>query len=652
VAFALSWHNGLVYYGDKAFYRFPYTPGEQMSRELLHRVAYCFNENTQISDEFGPTPYGDLFDVLRLDTPKGPVDPELLRVYPVVFLAGEQRFTRDVVKVLTDYVRNGGTLILNTAMLKGGEFSSDFLGAAIMPAVLSGKQTVRSSDGGKLSSGQFRYRALKPAPKSKVLYTVNGKPVVTRAKYGKGAVVLCSQEFLLESREFMIDNVRRRKILPTAHDLMKRISQELSPVSFKGEKLPEQLMYQINRKKNGYVIALYNNGGLVWEKRGDKGLKREVADPCGTLNFTMTVPADIKEAVSFNRHQKLYFKNGRNGKMLEFSIAPGEYEVVEISSEIIPDLVVERPVNLALKKKVTADSASPRFGAQKAVDGNEEFLSAWWSSKACPQNMTVDLGAVQTVDSCRIVMAWSEDNSIYPRFSQYRVWYSIDGKKWKLAADESRNVQFDLPTGLHRYFPEPVRARYFKLEVTFNSSRQGAQVVEFQIFAAGKTQKVVLPWKKDPSKARFPAAILGMMKRRYLSTMTPVSAVQQESKLTMDKECYRQKPLTIRKRVFTRGLGTHARSEIVYKLDPQDGWKLFTAYVGVDNMGGPKGTLEFKVYTDGKLAAASGRVTAANEAVPIWADLKGCRELKLVVEDAGDGIFGDIADWCDAVLRK
>ena len=325
---------------------------------------------------------------------------------------------------------------------------------------------------------------------------------------------------------------------------------------------------------------------------------------------------------------------------------------MEISPEVIPDPVVERPVNLALKKKVTADSATPRFGAEKAVDGNEDFLSAWWSAKACPQSMTVDLGAVETVDSCRVVTAWSEDNEIFPRFSQFRVWYSTDGKDWKLAADESRNVQFDRPTGLHRYFPEPVRARYFKLEVTFNSSRQGAQVVEFQVFAAGKTQKVVLPWKKDPSKARFPASVLGMMTRRYLSAMTPASATQQEAKLTADKECYRQGPLKIRERVFARGLGTHAKSEIVYKLDPADGWKLFTAYVGVDNAGGPNGTLEFKVYTDGKLAASSGRVTAAHEAIPIWAEVNGCRELKLVVEDAGDGIYGDIADWCDAVLRK
>ena len=652
VALVMSWHNGLVYYGDKAFYRFPYNDGEQMARELLHRVAYDFSEQHKISDELGATPYGDIFDVLRLDTPKGTVDPELLASYPVVFLAGEQRFTAETVKVLTDYVRNGGTLILNTAMFKDGTFGSDFTGAGIAPAVSKGKVTVRA-DGKKFPSGTFCYRKLTPVNGAQVLYYADKDPVVTRNVYGKGAVILCSQEFLLEEREFLVENAKRKNILPVAHDLMKRLAAELFPVQFSGKNLEKQLMYQVNAKGSGFVIALYNNGGLLYQTAdASSGLPVEVADPCGTLNFSMRVPENMKDAVEFTKHEKLYFKSGKNGKFLDFSIAPGSYVIVEISPEPIADIVVEKPVNLALQKPVEASSFTPKYEAAKAVDGKENYKSAWWSKKACPQELIVDLGKEEVVDSCRVVMAWSFNNAVFPRFSAYRVWYSTDKKEWKLAADESKNVMFDTPAGLHRYFPEAVRARYFKLEVLFNSTRQGAQVIEFQIFAAGKVQKVTLPWKRDPSKASFPPAVLGMFKKRYLSDMKPVSASQSEAYLTMDKECYRQGALRIREREFAKGLGTHARSEIVFQLDPGEKWKMFTAYVGVDNAGGPKGTLEFQVYTDGRLAATSGQVNAAHEAVPIWADVSNCKELKLVVTDADDGIFGDIADWCDAVLRK
>ena len=42
----------------------------------------------------------------------------------------------------------------------------------------------------------------------------------------------------------------------------------------------------------------------------------------------------------------------------------------------------------------------------------------------------------------------------------------------------------------------------------------------------------------------------------------------------------------------------------------------------------------------------------SNQPVPVWANLEGVRELKLVVSDCDDGINGDIADWADACLRK
>ena len=47
-------------------------------------------------------------------------------------------------------------------------------------------------------------------------------------------------------------------------------------------------------------------------------------------------------------------------------------------------------------------------------------------------------------------------------FHQYKLWFSIDGKKWKLLIDKSRNTT-DVP---HDYIelPDPVEARFIKLE--------------------------------------------------------------------------------------------------------------------------------------------------------------------------------------------
>jgi hypothetical protein len=145
-----------------------------------------------------------------------------------------------------------------------------------------------------------------------------------------------------------------------------------------------------------------------------------------------------------------------------------------------------------------------------------------------------------------------------------------------------------------------------------------------------------------------------MLKKKWLSdrTIKMISVKQDEKPLGYDKECYHGKPLKIRGRRFKKGLGCHAKSEIIYKLNPEDGWKIFTAYVGIDDNSAPVGTVEFKVYVDGKIAARTGKITMKNQAIPIWADVDGAKELKLIISDCNDGINGDIADWGDACLRK
>ena len=132
----------------------------------------------------------------------------------------------------------------------------------------------------------------------------------------------------------------------------------------------------------------------------------------------------------------------------------------------------------------------------------------------------------------------------------------------------------------------------------------------------------------------------------------PASVKQDEKPLTINKECLSNSPLTVRKKKFLRGFGCHAESEIVFTLPENENWKLFTTRVAVDDKANASGSVSFKVYTDGKLAADSGKVTMRDKTIPLWADLTGVRELKLVVTDCGDGIYGDIADWLEPSLRK
>ena len=216
--------------------------------------------------------------------------------------------------------------------------------------------------------------------------------------------------------------------------------------------------------------------------------------------------------------------------------------------------------------------------------------------------------------------------------------------------DESRNIMPDTAKGVFRKIA-PVEARFLQLEVLFNSSRQGGQIVEFQVFG-DKTETVVIPWKRELARESFPAEILNTSVMKNLTGVAPASVKQDEKPLAIDKECLFSTPLTVRKQKYFRGFGCHAKSEIVFNLAPEDKWKMFTARVAIDDKGNDSGTVSFQVYTDGKLAADSGKVTNRTPAIPIWADLTGVKELKLVVTDCGDGIYGDIADWLELALRK
>lgn len=107
-----------------------------------------------------------------------------------------------------------------------------------------------------------------------------------------------------------------------------------------------------------------------------------------------------------------------------------------------------------------------------------------------------------------------------------------------------------------------------------------------------------------------------------------------------------KKPLSIAAQTFANGFGTHSSSRLFVDLGGKV--RRFSAAVGIDDAGGGKGCVEFKVIGDGKLLWASGLVSAGQPARPVDVALKGVHYLTLEVTDGGDGMGGDHADWVNA----
>ena len=76
----------------------------------------------------------------------------------------------------------------------------------------------------------------------------------------------------------------------------------------------------------------------------------------------------------------------------------------------------------------------------------------------------------------------------------------------------------------------------------------------------------------------------------------------------------------------------------------------FHAVVGVDDEIGGYGSVVFVVVVDGKGVARTGVLRGGDPAQTIDVDLTGAREMALLVENAGDDINWDHADWAEAML--
>jgi hypothetical protein len=106
--------------------------------------------------------------------------------------------------------------------------------------------------------------------------------------------------------------------------------------------------------------------------------------------------------------------------------------------------------------------------------------------------------------------------------------------------------------------------------------------------------------------------------------------------------------LSVQYSFYKKGIGTHASSYIVYDLAGV--FKRFTADVGIDTEAGSKGSVVFKLYGDDKLLYQSDIIKRFEYPRHIDIDITGVKTFALIVDDGGDGITDDHADWLNPTL--
>jgi alpha-galactosidase len=155
-----------------------------------------------------------------------------------------------------------------------------------------------------------------------------------------------------------------------------------------------------------------------------------------------------------------------------------------------------------------------------------------------------------------------------------------------------------------------------------------------QRFARGQDASLLRGMEAPPNGLWLESLDLGRMSQEYGSPHAGRS---------VDNHPLRLKGVT-----YPHGIGTHARSELI--VDLKGAATRFMAMAGLDEERAGQGSVAFEVWVDGRKAASTPVLHGGDEPKFLSVDLAGAKRLVLVVDDGGDGITNDHADWAGALL--
>jgi hypothetical protein len=316
VAFLLSRAHGYepVNYSCKMLHHFALSPADLELRELFNVAWYpaAVAEGKPASPDVQSLPsgvHGNVFDVLVDRSARS----KAIYNYPVLWAAGDVNLGGDWPKVLDDYVKKGGTLVVNVEAAKG-------LPVSLIGVQATGKTAVAEKwhpDGEKeLEAVPFDV-ALVERKGATVLAWADKEPLVTRNAVGKGAVIVTLVPRLLGQDE------RAHPLTPW---LLNGLTDGLNPVSVRrgdGQPLSGELMYQVNKTAKGYLVLLVNNRGVDKTQNGVARVDRRKY-----VDALIRVGEPVKSARELTGPREL--KATKNE--LTLRVAAGDVQVVEMTT--------------------------------------------------------------------------------------------------------------------------------------------------------------------------------------------------------------------------------------------------------------------------------------------------------------------------------
>ena len=255
--------------------------------------------------------FGDIFDVLTAADVQGTRSKiqTLLPAYRAVVIGGRIDLSPEWVRRLSEYVRNGGTVVVNAAQSQ--KLSQEFLGVRLLndTGEAHNAQCLSPGDETQDLHGQiFRYERLELKGAKPLMTVGSGDPIVTVNKVGKGTVIFAAVPDLLGEDE---------RITPFAAHMLTHVFNDAVPLTVTGD-----VEYLVNRTANSWIVTMLNNNGVFKTQQGMAQVDRSAA-----VTATIGVPGkQIRNAVEWINDAPLMPENG----VVKVQIQPGGVAIVEL----------------------------------------------------------------------------------------------------------------------------------------------------------------------------------------------------------------------------------------------------------------------------------------------------------------------------------
>jgi len=282
--------------------------------------------------------FGDIFDVLVASdveargsspivregssvVPGPPSAASLLSAYRAIVIggtidwtaAGERVKTIAWIPQLSQYVRSGGTVVLNSAQVKG--FPTELLGLRLTGATAEADNArcLAAGEAAQDLSGQlFRYEKVELKGARALITSPSGDPLVTVHKVGKGTVVFAALSDLLGADE---------RITPFAAHMLAHVFAGATPIKVSGD-----VEYLINRNEDGWVVTLFNNNGVFKPQQGMAQVDRSAY-----VNAAISMPGQkIQKALDWTNEKKVEVRSANGQHGVTVNLAPGAISIIEL----------------------------------------------------------------------------------------------------------------------------------------------------------------------------------------------------------------------------------------------------------------------------------------------------------------------------------